>query len=198
MRIFYPAGGAEAAGRGSESHRQSVGWADPLSAPDRLAMPGRTSRHYTSGAGRFWLDAINRQEQCGNWPICWTVIATGSQGTGEAIRKAIQSLTPPCSKISLTTRVRLDNRELAAWTRSRREAIHKAVAWGYRDSSRSLTDDAPACSLIWRSASRPFCAWMRAKVLDRGFKHGCRGLAGGSRVSWLGVHVRGATRPAGC
>ena len=43
-------------------------------------------------------------------------------------------------KISLTTSGLLDQGELAAWTRSRREAIHKAVGLGMRDSSRSLTD----------------------------------------------------------
>ena len=44
-----------------------------------------------------WLGAIDRQEQR-QLANLLTVIATGSQGTGEAIRKAIQSLTPPCSK----------------------------------------------------------------------------------------------------
>ncbi len=44
-----------------------------------------------------WLGAIDRQEQR-QLANLLTVIATGSQGAGEAIRKAIQSLTPPCSK----------------------------------------------------------------------------------------------------
>ena len=44
-----------------------------------------------------WLDAIDRQEQR-QLANLLTVIATGSQGPGEAIRKAIQSLTEPCSK----------------------------------------------------------------------------------------------------
>ena len=96
-------------------------------------------------------------------------------------------------KISLTTSGQLDNRELAAWTRSRREAIHKAVALGMRDSSRSLTD-----ALRTRMQSDlairkpPFLRSMRAKVLDRDSTR-LPALLVGSRVSWLGVHVRGAT-----
>lgn len=96
-------------------------------------------------------------------------------------------------KISLTTSGLLDNRELAAWTRSRREAIHKAVALGMRDSSRSLTDALRTrmqSDLVIRKPA--FLRSMRAKVLDRDSTR-LPALLVGSRVSWLGVHVRGAT-----
>ena len=96
-------------------------------------------------------------------------------------------------KISLTTTGLLDKRELAAWTRSRREAIHKAVALGMRDSSRSLTDALRTRMQSDLAIRKPaFLRSMRAKVLDRDPLR-LPALLVGSRVSWLGVHVRGAT-----
>ena len=96
-------------------------------------------------------------------------------------------------KISLTTSGLLDKGELAAWTRSRREAIHKAVALGMRDSSRSLTDALRTRMQSDLAIRKPaFLRSMRAKVLDRDPSR-LPALLVGSRVSWLGVHVRGAT-----
>lgn len=96
-------------------------------------------------------------------------------------------------KISLTTSGLLDKGELAAWTRSRREAIHKAVAQGMRDSSRSLTDALRTRMQSDLAIRKPaFLRSMRAKVLDRNTSR-LPALLVGSRVSWLGVHVRGAT-----
>jgi hypothetical protein len=96
-------------------------------------------------------------------------------------------------KISLTTTGLLDKRELAAWTRSKREAIHKAVGLGMRDSSRSLTDALRARMQSDLAIRKPaFLRSMRAKVLDRDPSR-LPALLVGSRVSWLGVHVRGAT-----
>ena len=96
-------------------------------------------------------------------------------------------------KISLTTSGLLDKGELAAWTRSRREAIHKAVALGMRDSSRSLTDALRTRMQSDLAIRKPaFLRSMRAKVLDRDSTR-LPALLVGSRVSWLGVHVRGAT-----
>lgn len=96
-------------------------------------------------------------------------------------------------KISLTTSGLLDKRELAAWTRSRRDAIHKAVGLGMRDSSRSLTDALRTRMQSDLAIRKPaFLRSMRAKVLDRDPSR-LPALLVGSRVSWLGVHVRGAT-----
>ncbi|MBK9002286.1 MAG: hypothetical protein IPM41_00010 [Sphingomonadales bacterium] len=96
-------------------------------------------------------------------------------------------------KISLTTSGLLDKGELAAWTRSRREAIHKAVGLGMRDSSRSLTDALRTRMQSDLAIRKPaFLRSMRAKVLDRDPTR-LPALLVGSRVSWLGVHVRGAT-----
>ncbi len=96
-------------------------------------------------------------------------------------------------KISLTTSGLLDKRELADWTRSRREAIHKAVALGMRDSSRSLTEALRTRMQSDLAIRKPaFLRSMRAKVLDRDSTR-LPALLVGSRVSWLGVHVRGAT-----
>ena len=96
-------------------------------------------------------------------------------------------------KISLTTSGLLDKRELAAWTRSRREAIQKAVGLGMRDSSRSLTDALRTRMQSDLAIRKPaFLRSMRAKVLDRDSTR-LPALLVGSRVSWLGVHVRGAT-----
>jgi hypothetical protein len=96
-------------------------------------------------------------------------------------------------KISLTTSGLLDKGELAAWTRSRRDAIHKAVGLGMRDSSRSLTDALRTRMQSDLAIRKPaFLRSMRAKVLDRDPSR-LPALLVGSRVSWLGVHVRGAT-----
>lgn len=96
-------------------------------------------------------------------------------------------------KISLTTSGLLDKGELAAWTRSRREAIHKAVGLGMRDSSRSLTEALRTRMQSDMAIRKPaFLRSMRAKVLDRDSTR-LPALLVGSRVSWLGVHVRGAT-----
>jgi len=96
-------------------------------------------------------------------------------------------------KISLTTSGLLEKRELAAWTRSRREAIHKAVGLGMRDSSRSLTEALRTRMQSDLAIRKPaFLRSMRAKVLDRDPSR-LPALLVGSRVSWLGVHVRGAT-----
>lgn len=96
-------------------------------------------------------------------------------------------------KISMTTSGLLDKRELAAWTRSRREAIQKAVGLGMRDSSRSLTDALRTRMQSDLAIRKPaFLRSMRAKVLDRDPSR-LPALLVGSRVSWLGVHVRGAT-----
>lgn len=96
-------------------------------------------------------------------------------------------------KISLTTSGLLDKGELAAWTRSRREAINKAVGLGMRDSSRSLTEALRTRMQSDLAIRKPaFLRSMRAKVLDRDPLR-LPALLVGSRVSWLGVHVRGAT-----
>jgi len=96
-------------------------------------------------------------------------------------------------KISLTTSGLLDKRELAAWTRSKREAIHKAVGLGMRDSSRSLTEALRSRMQSDLAIRKPaFLRSMRAKVLDQDPSR-LPALLVGSRVSWLGVHVRGAT-----
>lgn len=96
-------------------------------------------------------------------------------------------------KISLTTSGLLDKSELASWIRSKREAIHKAVGLGMRDSSRSLTDALRARMQSDLAVRKPaFLRSMRAKVLDQDPSR-LPALLVGSRVSWLGVHVRGAT-----
>lgn len=96
-------------------------------------------------------------------------------------------------KISLTTSGLLDKGELAAWTRSRRETIHKAVGLGMRDSSHSLTEALRTRMQSDLAIRKPaFLRSMRAKVLDRDPSR-LPALLVGSRVSWLGVHVRGAT-----
>lgn len=96
-------------------------------------------------------------------------------------------------KIALTTSGLLDKRELAAWTHSKREAIHKAVGLGMRDSSRSLTEALRSRMQSDLAIRKPaFLRSMRAKVLDQDSSR-LPALLVGSRVSWLGVHVRGAT-----
>ncbi len=96
-------------------------------------------------------------------------------------------------KLSLTTSGLLDKGELAAWSRQKQADIRQAVAQGMRDHGRSLTEALRSRLRSDLTIRKPaLLRSLRARVLDR-VSGRLPALLVGSRVPWLGVHVRGAT-----
>lgn len=96
-------------------------------------------------------------------------------------------------KLSLTTTGLLDKSKLDAWSRQKRAAIHKAVAAGMRDGGKVVADAVRSrmnADFTVRKAA--FVRSLRAKVYDRAPDR-LPALLVGSRIPWLGIHVRGGT-----
>ena len=96
-------------------------------------------------------------------------------------------------KISLTTAGLLDKSRLDAWTRQKQAAIHQAVAVGMRESGSTIVDAArtqmQASFTVKRAA---FLRSLRARLYDRNPER-LPALLVGSKIPWLGIHVRGGT-----
>lgn len=96
-------------------------------------------------------------------------------------------------KISLTTAGLLDKSRLGAWTRQKQAAIQKAVADGMRDGGKSVADAVrgkmQADFTVKKSA---FVNSLRARLYDRD-PDKLPALLIGSKIPWLGIHVRGGT-----
>lgn len=96
-------------------------------------------------------------------------------------------------KISLTAAGLLDKSKLDAWTRQKQAAIHKAVADGMRDGGKSVTDAVrgkmQADFTVKKSA---FVNSLRARLYDRD-PDKLPAILIGSKIPWLGIHVRGGT-----
>jgi hypothetical protein len=96
-------------------------------------------------------------------------------------------------KLSLTTSGLLDKAQLAAWSRQKQLDIRLAVAQGMREHGRSLTEALRSRLHADLTIRKPaLLRSLRARVLDRDPGR-LPALLVGSRVPWLGVHVRGAT-----
>ena len=96
-------------------------------------------------------------------------------------------------KISLTTSGLLDKSKLDAWTRQKQAAIHKAVAAGMQSGGKPMADAVRSrmnADFTVRKAA--FVRSLRAKVYDRN-PDKLPALLIGSRIPWLGIHVRGGT-----
>ena len=96
-------------------------------------------------------------------------------------------------KISLTTAGLLDKSRLDAWTRQKQAAIHQAVAVGMRESGSTIVDAArtqmQASFTVKRAA---FLRSLRARLYDRNPER-LPALLIGSKIPWLGIHLRGGT-----
>ena len=96
-------------------------------------------------------------------------------------------------KISLTTAGLLDKSRLEAWSRQKQAAIHKAVAIGMREGGSTIVDAArtqmQASFTVKRAA---FLSSLRARLYDRNPER-LPALLIGSKIPWLGIHVRGGT-----
>ena len=96
-------------------------------------------------------------------------------------------------KISLTATGLLDKSKLDAWARQKQAAIHKAVAAGMQSGGKPMADAVRSrmnADFTVRKAA--FVRSLRSKVYDRN-PDKLPALLIGSRIPWLGIHVRGGT-----
>ena len=96
-------------------------------------------------------------------------------------------------KISLTTAGLLDKSRLEAWSRQKQAAIHKAVAIGMREGGNPIVDavrtQMQANFTVKKAA---FLRSLRARLYDRNPER-LPALLIGSKIPWMGIHVRGGT-----
>lgn len=96
-------------------------------------------------------------------------------------------------KISLTTSGLLDKSRLDAWSRQKQVAIHQAVAAGMQTGGKAVADTVRNRMNADFAVRKPaFVKSLRAKVYDRDPDR-LPALLIGSRIPWLGIHVRGGT-----
>lgn len=96
-------------------------------------------------------------------------------------------------KLSLTATGLLDKSKLDAWTKQKRAAIHKAVAAGMQSGGKPMADAVRSrmnADFTVRKAA--FVRSLRVKLYDRN-PDKLPALLVGSRIPWLGIHVRGGT-----
>ena len=96
-------------------------------------------------------------------------------------------------KISLTTSGLLDKSTLEAWARQKRTAIHQVVATGMRAGGKEITEAVRHQMRRDFSVKKPaFVNSLRPKVYDRN-PDKLPALLIGSKIPWLGIHMRGGT-----
>lgn len=96
-------------------------------------------------------------------------------------------------KLSLITTGLLDKSKLDAWSKQKQAAIHKAVATGMQSGGKPVADAVRSrmnADFTVRKAA--FVKSLRARVYDRDPDR-LPALLIGSRIPWLGIHVRGGT-----
>ena len=96
-------------------------------------------------------------------------------------------------KLSLITTGLLDKSKLDAWSKQKQAAIHKAVATGMQSGGKPVADAVRSrmnADFTVRKAA--FVKSLRARVYDRDPGR-LPALLIGSRIPWLGIHVRGGT-----
>jgi hypothetical protein len=96
-------------------------------------------------------------------------------------------------EITLTASGLLDESRLDAWTRQKQAAIRKAVAAGMQSGGKPIADAVRGRMNTDFTVRKPaFVKSLRAKVYDRDPDR-LPALLIGSRIPWLGIHVRGGT-----
>jgi hypothetical protein len=96
-------------------------------------------------------------------------------------------------RISLSTSGLLDKSTLDAWSRQKQAAIHKAVATGMRDGGKVVADVVRSkMKTDFTVKKSAFLNSLRAKVYDRN-PDKLPAVLIGSKIPWLGIHVRGGT-----
>jgi len=95
--------------------------------------------------------------------------------------------------ITLTTTGLLEKSKLDAWTRQKQAAIRKAVANGMREGGKSVADGVRSkMQAGFKVKKAAFVNSLRAKVYDRNPEK-LPAVLIGSKIPWLGIHVRGGT-----
>ncbi len=96
-------------------------------------------------------------------------------------------------KLSLITTGLLDKSKLDAWSKQKQAAIHKAVAAGMQSGGKPVADAVRSrMNAEFRVRKQAFVKSLRSKVFDRD-PNRLPALLIGSRIPWLGIHVRGGT-----
>ena len=96
-------------------------------------------------------------------------------------------------KLSLTASGLLDKSKLDAWSKQKQSAIHKAVAAGMQSGGKLVVDAVRGRMNADFSVKKPaFVKSLRAKVYDRN-PDKLPAVLIGSKIPWLGIHVRGGT-----
>lgn len=96
-------------------------------------------------------------------------------------------------KLSLTASGLLDKSKLDAWSRQKQAAIHKAVAVGMRDGGKVVADGVRRkMKTDFTVKKAAFVNSLRAKVYDRN-PDKLPAVLIGSKIPWLGIHMRGGT-----
>lgn len=96
-------------------------------------------------------------------------------------------------KLSLTATGLLDKSKLDAWAKKKQASIHKAVAAGMQTGGKVVADTVRSRMNADFTVRKPaFVRSLRAKVYDRN-PDKLPALLIGSRIPWLGIHVRGGT-----
>ena len=96
-------------------------------------------------------------------------------------------------KLSLTASGLLDKSKLDAWSRQKQTAIHKAVAVGMRDGGKIVADGVRRkMKTDFTVKKAAFVNSLRAKVYDRN-PDKLPAVLIGSKIPWLGIHMRGGT-----
>jgi hypothetical protein len=96
-------------------------------------------------------------------------------------------------RLSLTTTGLLDPKRLDSWLPAKRRAIRQAVEAGMKQGSKELVDAARSrMQSSFKVRKAAFVKSMRAKVYA-GTPDKFPALLIGSKVPWLGIHLRGGT-----
>ena len=96
-------------------------------------------------------------------------------------------------KLSLTATGLFEKSSFEAWSRQKQAAIHQAVAAGMQTGGKTMADTVRSRMNADFTVRKPaFVKSLRAKVYNRDPDR-LPALLIGSRIPWLGIHVRGGT-----
>jgi len=100
-------------------------------------------------------------------------------------------------KLSLTATGLFEKSSFEAWSRQKQAAIHQAVAAGMQTGGKTMADTVRSRMNADFTVRKPaFVKSLRAKVYNRDPDR-LPALLIGSRIPWLGIHVRGGTISSG-
>lgn len=96
-------------------------------------------------------------------------------------------------KLSLTATGLFEKSNFEAWSRQKQVAIHQAVAAGMQSGGKAVADVVRGrMNADFRVRKPAFVKSLRSRVFDRDPDR-LPALLIGSRIPWLGIHVRGGT-----